>query len=273
MISGIISAVGNVANGLIDSASAKKNTEKTIAHNKQESELAYQREMEMWNRSNEYNTPSAQMQRYMDAGLNPNLMYGQGTAGNTSVSTPQYQPSRGEYNYRAPHVPNMADFMTIEVMQANQDKIKQDTELARQKAVTEAIRQGLYTADTAKRNFDLGVAKNLEQNSYDVAEANLQKLKKQTDLIGWQTANTATQNSLNLVRIQDMQERMKKYPLDREGQVILNSLRELERNFKATDYEIYKSTGSRPGDNIQQSLIRALGFNLTSANNWLKNRK
>lgn len=36
----------------------------------------------MWDRQNEYNLPSAQMQRFKDAGLNPNLIYGQGTAGN-----------------------------------------------------------------------------------------------------------------------------------------------------------------------------------------------
>ncbi|WP_139366091.1 hypothetical protein [Elizabethkingia meningoseptica] len=39
----------------------------------------------MWNRNNEYNTPLAQMQRLKDAGLNPNLMYGQGTTGNSSA--------------------------------------------------------------------------------------------------------------------------------------------------------------------------------------------
>jgi len=30
-----------------------------------------------WNRQNEYNSPSAQMQRYKDAGLSPHLIYGQ----------------------------------------------------------------------------------------------------------------------------------------------------------------------------------------------------
>lgn len=45
-----------------------------------------------------YNTPAAQMQRYKDAGLNPNLIYGQGTPGNQSaplsspsLDTPDYQ--------------------------------------------------------------------------------------------------------------------------------------------------------------------------------------
>lgn len=33
--------------------------------------------LELWKLQNEYNSPAAQMQRYQDAGLNPNLIYGQ----------------------------------------------------------------------------------------------------------------------------------------------------------------------------------------------------
>lgn len=41
--------------------------------------------LEMWRRNNEYNSPSSQMQRYKDAGLNPALVYGSsGNAGNSS---------------------------------------------------------------------------------------------------------------------------------------------------------------------------------------------
>lgn len=63
--------------------------------NKQESELAFEREKEMWNMQNEYNTPLAQMQRYQDAGLNPNLIYGQGSPGN-ATSAPTYTPSQAQ---------------------------------------------------------------------------------------------------------------------------------------------------------------------------------
>lgn len=49
-----------------------------------------------WNRQNEYNSPAAQMLRLSAAGLNPNLMYGQGTTGNAAVIS---APSLGEVNY------------------------------------------------------------------------------------------------------------------------------------------------------------------------------
>lgn len=44
--------------------------------------------LEMWRMQNEYNSPSAQMRRYQEAGLNPALMYGQVSPGN-ATSAPQ----------------------------------------------------------------------------------------------------------------------------------------------------------------------------------------
>ena len=41
----------------------------------------------MWNLQNEYNTPKAQMARFAEAGLNPNLIYGQASSGNAGSLT------------------------------------------------------------------------------------------------------------------------------------------------------------------------------------------
>lgn len=101
---GIIGAIAQTGAALYDSSQNRKlsreNTDKTLAANKAESELAYQRSMEMWNLQNQYNTPQAQMQRFIDAGLNPHLIYGQGNSGN-STSFPQYQPPNMQYEYKS----------------------------------------------------------------------------------------------------------------------------------------------------------------------------
>lgn len=62
--------------------------------NQQNQELEFKRNLEMWNLANQYNSPKAQMQRYSDAGLNPNLIYGQGTSGNTSTLPKYTAPER-----------------------------------------------------------------------------------------------------------------------------------------------------------------------------------
>ena len=51
---------------------------------KREARRQRQFDLDMWNRQNAYNTPKMQMKRLKDAGLNPALMYGQGTTGNAN---------------------------------------------------------------------------------------------------------------------------------------------------------------------------------------------
>lgn len=49
----------------------------------------YAHDMNMMRYQNKYNSPAEQMSRFLDAGLNPNLVYGQGTPGNME-SAPRY---------------------------------------------------------------------------------------------------------------------------------------------------------------------------------------
>lgn len=57
----------------------------------------HQQNLEMWELQNQYNSPKAQMQRYQDAGLNPNLLYGNISSGNSS-SIPQYHEAGSDYS-------------------------------------------------------------------------------------------------------------------------------------------------------------------------------
>lgn len=53
--------------------------------------------LEMWNKQNEYNSPQAQMQRFAEAGLNPNLIYSHGSNGNNAQAAqknaPDFEPA------------------------------------------------------------------------------------------------------------------------------------------------------------------------------------
>lgn len=86
---------GSVFSGL-SNASATKNSNaanlqiarETNAANASLAEKQQNWNIDLWNKQNDYNTPAAQMQRFKDAGLNPNLMYSQGQPGNAgAVST------------------------------------------------------------------------------------------------------------------------------------------------------------------------------------------
>jgi hypothetical protein len=100
-VGAIISGAASLANNLIGSWNAKQNTDKTIKANKELAEYQYSKELEMWHKANEYNSPAAQMERFKAGGLNPNLVYGQGTPGNAST-IPKYQAPKVDYQYRPP---------------------------------------------------------------------------------------------------------------------------------------------------------------------------
>lgn len=63
-----VSLAGNATNWLLNDQIATQN---------------WQNQLKMWNMTNEYNSPAAQMARFRNAGLNPNLIYSQS---NTSQS-------------------------------------------------------------------------------------------------------------------------------------------------------------------------------------------
>lgn len=87
--SAVISGIGNVVGGLFGSSSSNKAAKAQLQAvretNALNRELAYQQNewnLQQWNRQNEYNTPSAQMQRYRDAGINPYFALGNISGGN-----------------------------------------------------------------------------------------------------------------------------------------------------------------------------------------------
>lgn len=97
---GFLTPLAAIYDSYQSSKTARENTDKTIAANKAEAELAYQRQVEMWHMQNAYNSPAEQMKRFGAAGLNPHLIYGQGSSGNAS-SAPAYHPADMQHRYQA----------------------------------------------------------------------------------------------------------------------------------------------------------------------------
>lgn len=91
-IIGGASLLGGLGNVL--SNSAANETNKEIAKENRdwqsvENEKSRKYSSEMWEKENLYNTPSAQMQRYSEAGLNPYLVNGQGASSGNAGSANQ----------------------------------------------------------------------------------------------------------------------------------------------------------------------------------------
>ena len=67
----------------------------TLAYNYLMKQQEQAHNLELWNLQNQYNSPSAQMARYQDAGLNPNLIYSKDNMASApaSYTAPSYRPN------------------------------------------------------------------------------------------------------------------------------------------------------------------------------------
>lgn len=205
MIGAAISAGAGLLSQYFGAQTAKQNTDRTIAENKRLADYQYSKELEMWNAANKYNSPASQMERFKAAGLNPNLIYGQGNAGNTAT-IPKYQAPKVDYQYR-PSVDPLAmlgayqDFRMKQAQtkaaeaQANEaeDYWKNKTGGAYEKMMLDYYkRHGVkMETDVKMGNFDLnigGKATPWQQYQLDIAKAKANTENERAALIRQQGA-------------------------------------------------------------------------------------
>lgn len=168
--SGIISEVGNAL--------------LTMRTNRQNREFAreqYEREkidnLAQWTRQNEYNSPSAQMERLQLAGLNPNLVYGKGA---DNLSQP-IAPARGSVpNAVAPRVDlsrPFSDYQNFALRKAQIDNQTVQNTVLFQEAALKAAQTASVNANTSKTQFGTQQAMRLADISANFAAESLRKLE------------------------------------------------------------------------------------------------
>ena len=154
IISGGLGLVG----GLISHGDVKEQ----YKYNKKLQDNAFAHNVEMWNMQNAYNTPSAQMERLQAAGLNPNLVYGNGGATNTATDYPKYQA--GE----APQVANIRNASRQLALQGFQTALNaklQEAQAANLNADTEL--KGTQSQLTAVQKEIAMIDKQFQQGTLD----------------------------------------------------------------------------------------------------------
>lgn len=121
-----IAAGGSALNTWMQSRSQKKRDERQNKENRELQEYQYSKDLEIWNKGNVYNSPTAQMDRLKSAGLNPNLVYGSGGGATQAAQLPKYNAPTMSYSYQPPiDVPSMIGmFQDIQIKNAEIDNLK-----------------------------------------------------------------------------------------------------------------------------------------------------
>lgn len=180
-----LSGVTSIAMNFIQNKANERLVDKQNAGQMKLAEYGYNKDLEMWNRQNEYNSPIEQMQRLKSAGLNPALVYGNGAVGNSAGTIPHYNTptlNRNQVRYDPINILGLINsYQDLKYKTEVTNQVKENTKLAIQnQAIKEKEIVGKDIDNTIKNTIsmskalDYKKAKNLEQYSYDLAKANLE---------------------------------------------------------------------------------------------------
>lgn len=164
-----------------------------------------------WTMQNEYNSPEAQMARLKKAGLNPNLVYGNGA---TALSTSQPRSSSpGSYNQ--PHINTQGaiaggiqTYQDMELKNATLDNLKAQNSVLTQDAMLKAAGVINKTADTHTKQFDLKYKQDIRDWSMDAVHSNAQYVEQKARTEGFRGDSifqaTDRANELQPYKVQTM---------------------------------------------------------------------
>lgn len=175
--------------GLFGASSASKEARKNREFQSAEAEKARQWQANEWTRqfnlTNQYNSPSEQMNRFAMAGLNPNLIYGSLVNGSASPSTPGTPIPTGSDASSAVGSSVSSAFQSfgdIPLRRAQIENIEADTAKKKSEAnLSDSNKQSVdFHTQLQKdlRNFTVGIARNNYLNGLQDNE--LKKIFKKT---------------------------------------------------------------------------------------------
>lgn len=219
---GLGTGIAGVATGALSSGfgalvgNAQSN--KQYHQQKKLAKLQYDLNMQSWNAQNAYNTPAAQMERFKEAGLNPNLMYSQGSSGQAS-DYPKYQAPTIDTRYDVPNPIDKAmgfysQFQSIKNMKA--DAAVKDKQVDYYKTMVEEAlsrirlnnsRSALTSGQSALLN---GTAQYQIDSAFETARANkLENKKREFEITLQPLRLDQLQTQINLLRKQIISETQK----------------------------------------------------------------
>lgn len=188
------------------------------------SQLSYSKEMydkqradalSDWNMQNEYNSPSAQMARFKEAGLNPNLIYGQ--MSNSPVvrtSSPQsYNPTAPQVDLGRTGGMALDAYFDTKLKSAQIDNLKEQNYVLKQDQLIKMYEGISKNLQNQKSQFEVNNQKELLKTTLDGMKANIRQTVQSTSLSQAQE-NRIQQEVKNLAtegNIKKFEELIRKY--------------------------------------------------------------
>lgn len=212
------------------SAQSKEN-EKIRKYNLDLAKKQNEWNLRQWQMENAYNSPSAQIERMREAGLNPDMMYGGGVSGNLSASSPSMTSGAAATPMDFTSLANkktvgdtVMQALAVEQARANIDKTR-----------GEAKAQGM-TNDVRQRMIDKGMI--MEESEYQLLQEEINRVFNEAEKIDY--SNTEARVMSNF---------FDKY----ESEIVDNMLQRLRTSTKMSENELK--------EDIETLTLRIAGVN------------
>lgn len=175
-----------------------KMNKKTRQWNEKMYGIQRQHALEDWDMMNKYNSPEQQMQRYKEAGLNPNLIYGQ-----TNEASPVRSTDMQGWK---PQVPDMSGigkageaFAEISMRQRLMDEQIENMRQQRENMEVDNLIKTIVATgketDNKAKEFDLGLKQELKDTNIDHAKQVLENIRTQNAVLRNRDEREAAVNS------------------------------------------------------------------------------
>lgn len=291
-----IGAIIGLGTALYSSYQQRRMMEQQNQWNKENAQAAYDRDVAFWHQQNAYNSPLSQMQRWKDAGLNPNLIYGGSSSGGNATSMPRAPiPEVHGVPGLLQNLPSMiGQFQDLRLKQAQIDNVKAQTDNVQSRTFNESLRGNLLdiTGMSIRRRADrddmrLNYEKAKWLQEYEFREQmqpwNVRKIRSEVnrneqmlpyqmegvqagtmlsrarrDMTIRQLAMMPQQEMLNKLRIDAMRQNLTTGELNQEKIIAETILRE----YMSRSQQYLKPDTSNPevpGTEIATAIARALG--------------
>lgn len=148
-----------VGQNIASQSVSKKQAETTFGRNKELMDYQYNKDLDMWNRQNQYNSPQSQMDRFTDAGLNPNLIYSQGNPGNAvnipKYQAPEYRINRPALDFGRPGSSMLQQYNNTRVANAQISATEAQRDYTKQRTINEGLNEAykVMSNDLFRRNL------------------------------------------------------------------------------------------------------------------------
>lgn len=195
------SVLGGVVGAGIDAASQSISAAQQYKYQKRLQDAQQQYNTEMWNKQNEYNTPTAQIQRLQDAGVNPMLAIG--GSGLQNVAASSSTPSAPGFSMPNSSAGNRVgdNFIEQQQMDARLDTLTKQGQYYL--AMINSINAG-----TDRTLFDLGIDKELRPDIISGRKGKLSSDSMQGEFMKEQLETFRLKNGYTRDVMQDMKQQM-----------------------------------------------------------------